>query len=54
MISGKFNMVVEHLADIPLRFGVTAGMTEACKELAPTANVILHQADVGEREDDIW
>ena len=48
MISGKFNMVVEYLADTPLGFGVTAGTSEAWKGLAPPANVILHQADVGE------
>jgi 60S ribosome subunit biogenesis protein NIP7 len=41
-------VVVYNLADIPLGFGVAAQTTEACKELDPTANVVLHQADVGE------
>ena len=36
------------MADIPLGFGVAAQTTESCKELDPTANVVLHQADVGE------
>merc|ERR1711966_450956 len=32
----------------PQHAGVAAQATEACKELDPTANVVLHQADVGE------
>lgn len=51
-------VVVYNLADIPLGFGVAAQTTDACKELAPTANVVLHQADVGEflrgLEDDMF
>lgn len=41
-------VVVYNMSDIPLGFGVAAQTTEACKELGPTANVVLHQADVGE------
>ena len=41
-------VVVYNLADIPLGFGVAAQTTDACRELDPTANVVLHQADVGE------
>ncbi len=51
-------VVVYNLADIPLGFGVAAQTTDVCKELAPTANVVLHQADVGEflrgLEDDMF
>ncbi|KAH8077338.1 hypothetical protein JL720_10061 [Aureococcus anophagefferens] len=39
---------VLNLAETPLGFGVLAQPTEACKDLEPTANVVLHQADVGE------
>ena len=41
-------VVVLNLSDTPLGFGVLAQPTEACKDLDPTANVVLHQADVGE------
>ena len=41
-------VVVYNLADIPLGFGVAAQTTEACGEMDPTGNVVLHQADVGE------
>mmetsp|Transcript_23115 Transcript_23115/g.69247 ORF Transcript_23115/g.69247 Transcript_23115/m.69247 type:complete len:181 (+) Transcript_23115:295-837(+) len=41
-------VVVLNLADTPLGFGVLAQPTEACRDLDPTANVVLHQADVGE------
>lgn len=51
-------VVVYNMSDIPLGFGVAAQTTEACKELGPTANVVLHQADVGEflrgLEDDMF
>jgi 60S ribosome subunit biogenesis protein NIP7 len=29
-------------------FGIAAQPTEYCKELDPTANVVLHQGDIGE------
>lgn len=29
-------------------FGILAQPTEFCKDLDPTANVVLHQADIGE------
>ena len=41
-------VVVLNLQETPLGFGVLAQPTEACKDLDPTANVVLHQADVGE------
>lgn len=41
-------VVVYNLQDTPLGFGVLAQPTDACKDLDPTANVVLHQADVGE------
>ena len=34
--------------DLPLGFGLTAQSTDKCRDLEPTANVVLHQADVGE------
>lgn len=48
--------VVYSMSDVPLGFGVAAQPTEFCKDLDPTAVVVLHQADVGEYlrvEDDI-
>jgi len=51
-------VVVYSLADIPLGFGVAAQETDVCKDLEPSANVVLHQADVGEylrgMEDDMY
>uniref|UniRef100_A0A7S3JT61 60S ribosome subunit biogenesis protein NIP7 homolog n=1 Tax=Aureoumbra lagunensis TaxID=44058 RepID=A0A7S3JT61_9STRA len=41
-------VVVYNLQNTPLGFGVLAHPTEKCKDLDPTANVVLHQADVGE------
>lgn len=41
-------VVVYSMSDIPLGFGVAAQPTEYCKDLDPTAVVVLHQADVGE------
>jgi 60S ribosome subunit biogenesis protein NIP7 len=44
--------------DIPLGFGIAAHTTEHCQTLDPTANVVLHQADIGDYlrglEDDIF
>jgi 60S ribosome subunit biogenesis protein NIP7 len=34
--------------DIPLGFGVAAQSTEYTQTLEPTANVVLHQADIGD------
>eukprot|EP00904_Undaria_pinnatifida_P010866 jgi/Undpi1/690/HiC_scaffold_10.g04154.m1 len=48
--------VVYSMSDVPLGFGVAAQPTEYCKDLDPTAVVVLHQADVGEYlrvEDDL-
>lgn len=48
--------VVYSMSDVPLGFGVAAQPTEYCKDLDPTAVVVLHQADVGEYlrvEDDV-
>ena len=36
------------MQDVPLGFGILAQPTAACKDLDPTASVVLHQADVGE------
>lgn len=50
-------VVVFNLSDIPLGFGVAAQPTEYCKDLEPTANVVLHQGDIGEYlrvEDDLF
>lgn len=41
-------VIVYNLQDLPLGFGVLAHPTEKCKDLDPTANVVLHQADIGE------
>ena len=41
-------VVVFNLQDVPLGFGILAQPTAACKDLDPTASVVLHQADVGE------
>jgi 60S ribosome subunit biogenesis protein NIP7 len=41
-------VVVYNLNNIPLGFGIAAQPTEYCRDLDPTANVILHQADIGE------
>lgn len=41
-------VIVYNLADIPLGFGIAAQPTEYCKDLDPTANVVLHQGDIGE------
>lgn len=51
-------VVVYNMSDIPLGFGVAAQTTDACRELEPTGNVVLHQADIGEYlrgvEDDMF
>lgn len=41
-------VVVYNMSDIPLGFGVAAQGTDSCKDLEPTGNVVLHQADIGE------
>ena len=41
-------VVVYSLSDIPLGFGIAAQPTEYCRDLDPTANVVLHQGDIGE------
>ncbi len=41
-------VVVYSMADVPLGFGIAAQPTEYVRDLEPTANVVLHQADVGE------
>lgn len=41
-------VVVYSMNDVALGFGVAAQPTEYCKDLDPSANVVLHQADVGE------
>ena len=41
-------VVVFHLQAVRLGFGILAQPTAACKDLDPTASVVLHQADVGE------
>jgi len=40
--------VVYNMNDIPLGFGIVAQSTDACRELEPSGNVVLHQADIGE------
>ena len=50
-------VIVFSMGDIPLGFGVAAHSTDHCKDLDPTANVVLHQADIGEylrEEDDLF
>jgi len=51
-------VLVYSMSDIPLGFGVAAQSTDACKDLEPTGNVVLHQADIGEylrgMEDDMF
>jgi 60S ribosome subunit biogenesis protein NIP7 len=41
-------VVVLNLQDVPLGFGILAQPTSACKDMDPTASVVLHQSDVGE------
>jgi 60S ribosome subunit biogenesis protein NIP7 len=41
-------VIVYSMNDIPLGFGVAAQPTEYCRDLEPTANVVLHQGDIGE------
>ena len=41
-------VIVYNLMEIPLGFGIAAQPTEYCRDLEPTANVILHQGDIGE------
>jgi 60S ribosome subunit biogenesis protein NIP7 len=41
-------IVVYSMADIALGFGLAAQPTEYCRDLDPTANVVLHQGDIGE------
>lgn len=50
-------VIVYSMNDIALGFGVAAQTTEHCKDLDPTGNVVLHQADIGEYlrvEDDLF
>lgn len=51
-------VIVYSMSDIPLGFGVAGHTTDACRELEPSGNVVLHQADIGEylrgMEDDIF
>lgn len=51
-------VVVYNMSDIPLGFGIAAQSTDHCKDLDPTGNVVLHQADIGEYlrglEDDMF
>jgi len=51
-------VVVYNMSDLPLGFGVAAQSTDACKDLEPMGNVVLHQADIGEYlrgvEDDMF
>ncbi|KAI4364429.1 hypothetical protein MLD38_020522 [Melastoma candidum] len=49
-------VVVFSMSDVPLGFGVAAHSTQDCRKLDPNANVVLHQADIGEylrMEDDL-
>ena len=41
-------VIVYSMSDVPLGFGTTAKSTIECRNLAPTATVVFHQADVGE------
>ena len=41
-------IIVYNMNDIPLGFGVAAHSTDMCKDLDASANVVLHQADIGE------
>lgn len=51
-------VVVYSMSDVPLGFGIAAQSTDHCKDLDPTGNVVLHQADIGEYlrglEDDMF
>mmetsp|Transcript_24718 Transcript_24718/g.68823 ORF Transcript_24718/g.68823 Transcript_24718/m.68823 type:complete len:182 (-) Transcript_24718:175-720(-) len=51
-------VVVYNMSDIALGFGVAAQATLHCQSLEPTANVVLHQADIGDYlrglEDDMF
>lgn len=41
-------VVVYNMNDVPMGFGIAAQTTNMCKDLEPTAYVVLHQADIGE------
>lgn len=41
-------VIVYNSANVPLGFGVAAQPTEYCRDLDGTANVVLHQGDIGE------
>jgi len=41
-------VVVYSMSDVPLGFGIAAQPTEYTRDMDPTGNVILHQADIGE------
>ena len=41
-------VLVYSINDTPLGFGIAAQPTEYCRDLEPTANVVLHQGDIGE------
>lgn len=41
-------LVVFNMNNIPLGFGIAAQTTEYTHSLEATANVVLHQADIGE------
>ena len=41
-------VIVYSMSDVPLGFGIAAQPTEYCRNLDPTANVVLHQGDIGE------
>jgi|EP01033_Poteriospumella_lacustris_P017420 60S ribosome subunit biogenesis protein NIP7 len=41
-------VVVYNMNNVPLGFGLAAQPTEYCRDLDPTAIVVLHQADIGE------
>ena len=50
-------VIVYSMSEVPLGFGVAAQSTDHCKDLDPTGNVVLHQADIGEYlrvEDDLF
>eukprot|EP01029_Cantina_marsupialis_P020432 TRINITY_DN4789_c0_g1_i1.p1 TRINITY_DN4789_c0_g1~~TRINITY_DN4789_c0_g1_i1.p1 ORF type:complete len:181 (-),score=44.84 TRINITY_DN4789_c0_g1_i1:242-784(-) len=41
-------VIIFSMQNDPLGFGVAAQATDFCRTLEPTANVVLHQSDVGE------
>lgn len=41
-------VIVYNMKDVPLGFGLAAQSTDRARDMDPSNNIVLHQADVGE------